>query len=112
MRTLPKQSASPNVQRALGHLDRKDIGMRRTVSILIAAAVVGTAAPSVAQNDVGKNAVIGGAVGAGVGAVVGGINPLEGAALGAAGGAIVGLLSKDKREAKANYGDTRYGYYD
>lgn len=86
--------------------------MRRTVSILIAAAVVGTAAPSVAQNNVGQNAVVGGALGAGVGAVVGGINPIEGAVLGAAGGAVIGLLSKDKRDARANYGDTRYGYYD
>lgn len=86
--------------------------MRRTVSLVIAAAVIGTAAPSLAQNNVGQNAVVGGALGAGVGAVVGGINPIEGAVLGAAGGAVIGLLSKDKRDARANYGDTRYGYYD
>ncbi len=85
--------------------------MRRTVSLLVAAAVLGTAAPSVAQS-VGGSAAIGGAVGAGVGAVANGINPIEGAAIGAVGGAIVGLLSKDKRDARVNYGDRQYGYYD
>ena len=83
--------------------------MKHVLTLLIAAAV---ASPAVAQSNVGGKAVVGGAIGAGVGAVVGGINPIEGAAIGAAGGALVGLLSKDKRDSKAYYGDRRYGYYD
>lgn len=75
------------------------------------ALVVSTlAAPAQAGDlkDAGKGALIGGAGGAVVGAVVPGLSTGEGALIGAAGGAVVGAVSKNKKYYRDQYGRKYY----
>ncbi|ARS26478.1 hypothetical protein KC8_04125 [Sphingomonas sp. KC8] len=59
--------------------------------------------------EIGKGAVIGGAGGAVVGAVVPGISTGEGALIGAAGGAVIGALDKgDKKWRRDSQGRKYY----
>lgn len=68
------------------------------------------AAPAQAGDlkDVGKGALIGGAGGAVVGAVVPGLSTGEGALIGAAGGAVVGAVSKDRKYYRDRNGRKYY----
>ena len=65
------------------------------------------------QSRIGRNAALGGAGGAAIGAVVPGVSTVEGAAIGAAGGAIVGAIQDDKRKDRDRqwYRDDRGNRY-
>lgn len=60
------------------------------VAVLIAFACMGCAASGGGLTDTGKGAILGGAGGAGLGALIYHANPLAGALIGAAGGALIG----------------------
>ena len=70
-----------------------------TTGATVLAVALAFAAPAQAGDvkDIGKGALIGGAGGAVVGAVIPGLSTGEGALIGAAGGAVVGALDKDKK---------------
>lgn len=86
--------------------------MKRTWSALGGSAVAAMllAAPAQAGDlkDIGKGAVIGGAGGAVVGAVVPGISTGEGALIGAAGGAVIGGVSKNRKYYRDRNGNKYY----
>lgn len=86
--------------------------MMRFLSGLGGAAVAALLLAGPAQagdlKDIGKGAVIGGAGGAVVGAVVPGLSTGEGALIGAAGGAVVGALDKDRKYYRDRNGRKYY----
>lgn len=68
-----------------------------TIAGVVAALALAAPAHAGDGKDIAKGAVIGGAGGAVVGAVVPGLSTGEGALIGAAGGAVVGAVSKDRK---------------
>lgn len=74
----------------------------------IAAMLLAAPAQAGDLKDIGKGAVIGGAGGAVVGAVVPGLSTGEGALIGAAGGAVVGAVSKDRKYHRDRNGRKYY----
>lgn len=86
------------------------------LAILMAGSVSLGACTSYGNNDetlrsAGTGAALGGVAGAGLGAVVGGINPIEGAAIGAAVGGLAGAVWADRNNDGYADGYVREGQY-
>ena len=85
-------------------------------AILMAGSISLGACTSYGDNDdtlrsAGTGAAIGGAAGAGLGAVVGGLSPIEGAAIGAAVGGLAGAVWADRNNDGYADGYVREGQY-
>ena len=85
-------------------------------AILMAGSISLGACTSYGNNDdtlrsAGTGAAIGGAAGAGLGAVVGGLSPIEGAAIGAAVGGLAGAVWADRNNDGYADGYVREGQY-
>ena len=71
------------------------IMIRLVGAVMVFFMLAGCAGNGVIQTDTGKGAVVGGAAGAGIGALIYHSNPWAGAIIGAAGGALTGALVGD-----------------
>jgi outer membrane protein OmpA-like peptidoglycan-associated protein len=69
--------------------------VRFVVAVMVVVTLAGCAGNGVMQTDAGKGAVVGGAGGAAIGALIYHSNPWAGAIIGAAGGALTGALVGD-----------------
>jgi outer membrane protein OmpA-like peptidoglycan-associated protein len=74
---------------------RRSIVVRFVVAFMVVVTLAGCAGNGVMQTDAGKGAVVGGAGGAAIGALIYHSNPWAGAIIGAAGGALTGALVGD-----------------